>query len=122
MCTGHPKKGDLFAFGGLSNQEEEDYERACTAQLGSVLHYNKARAICFSKQLLQLADPHYVPSRPPPARAQKRKGTAQAQPQVPMQATEEETGEEATEEEPSTNLEDLAAFFQVNSEDEDEDN
>ena len=74
MCTSHPKKGDLEEFQGLTAEEEETHEMGCRGQLGSVLHHNKARHICFSDQLLlSLADPSFVRPRVRPPTKKKRR-------------------------------------------------
>ena len=126
MCTAHPKKGDLTIFEGLTAEQEEDCERACRAQLGSTLHYNKARHVCFSEQLLLLADPTFrrprpavqKRGRPPKARPQPQVARPTQPAQPPQNAESEEEAEE--EEEGTRCLEDLAAFFNHSSEDEDE--
>lgn len=112
MCTSHPKKGDLTEFNGRSAEEEETHEQACRAQLGAVLHHNTERHICFSKQLLTLADADFVASPPPTPR--RRKKTGGRRPQVPQQAAPEDEPAE------TRNLEDLAAFFSPDSEEEDQ--
>ena len=121
MCTSHPKKGDLPEFDGLSAEQEDTHERACRAQLGSVLHHNTARHICFSKQLLRLADPHFVASPPPTPRRKKTK--RDRQPQVPhaAQASHAEENPEEEMHHETRNLEDLAAFFAVESDGENSD-
>ena len=127
MCTSHPKKGDLEEFQGLTAEEEETHEMGCRGQLGSVLHHNKARHICFSDQLLSLADPNFVrPRVRPPAKKKsrtKKRDTAQgparqvSRPSSPVPSARPEEQSEQTHQEDESRIEDLAAFFQSDSED-----
>ena len=130
MCTSHMKKLDLTMFeAGLTAEQEEDFERACRGQLGSTLHYNKERHVCFSDELLLLADPTFsrprtLPStrkprgRPPTNPRPQAQAQAAAAAQTAEQPQEEIQDEEIQEENLTRNLEDLAAFFQGTSESE----
>ena len=117
----------MLPFDGLTAEEEKTHELACKAQLGAVLHHNLERHICFSKQLLHLADPEFVPS--PPSSPWRRRGRpaqkkkALVQRRQPSRAPSVQQSDDDSDKEPGSpkeaqNLEDLSEFFQMDSEDE----
>ena len=116
MCTAHPSKGDLKTFDGLTAEEEDYHEKCALAQMSAILSADKAKSKYFSKELLHLADPHFVAS-PPPSPAWKRCAKKKAKQPAPRQAPpQEESSEEEQEIEPRS-LADLASFWSEEVED-----
>ena len=117
MCTAHPKKGDLKAHEGLSAEEEEHQEQCAKAHLGAILFADSTKHKFFSKELLHLADPHFVPSPPEsPAWNRQKKKPTKTQPRrqaaQPRASSEMEEDEDEEEEEVSRDLKDMATFWE----------
>ena len=107
-------------FAGLTAEQETHQEKCARAQLGAILFADKSKHVYFSKELLYLASPHFVPS-PPESPAWQRQKTRKQQPRRPSQpraasaaAAEEETPGTPVE---SRSMADMAAFFSMEDDD-----
>ena len=121
LCSKHGKKGDLPAFEGLTAEQEEHHEKCSKAQLGAILFRDSSKHRFFSKQLMKLADPHFVPTPPssPWRRSKKKQRLTRPLAQSHQAAGSGAEGEEEPQpEELSRDLRDMASFWES---DEDED-
>ena len=113
QCTAHPSKGDMPAFEGYSQEEEEELERCAIMNLNHILHGRERMGRYFSKELSKLADPYYYSSSdddsPPPRRKQQKNKAAMPAPAA--RSSKEPEVESAPEESNEDMMASMADFF-----------
>ena len=112
QCTAHPSKGDMPAFEGYSQEEEEELERCAIMNLNHILHGRERMGRYFSKELSKLADPYYSSSdddSPPPRRKQQKNKAAMPAPAA--RSSKEPEVESAPEESNEDMMASMADFF-----------
>ena len=80
-CTVHPKKGWLPEFRGYSRKQEETLLDYALCQLMNLLYF-KRKALLFSDELRELADPDYEADTPFVKKKTKRRTATKKQKEV----------------------------------------
>ena len=103
----------MKAFEGLTAEAEDYQEQTIRAHLGAILHIDNEKHRYFSADLMQYADPEFIPSPPtsPAWRRQKKKSQSQPRRKMPVASGGEEEREPPPEE--SRSLADMASFFEM---------
>lgn len=102
----------MKAFEGLTAEAEDYQEQTIRAHLGAILHIDNEKHRYFSADLMEYADPEFIPS-PPTSPAWRRQKKSQSQPRRRKMPVASGGEEEELPPEESRNLADMASFFEM---------